>query len=140
MTEVYFDGASAGHPGPSGAGIFINDKKGRVKQFSIPLGIMSNHEAEFHAFIIALKLCLENQLKTASFRTDSKLIDDAVQKMYVKREPFASLLKEAEQYMKQFDLFFIKWIPSKQNKVADQLAKLAIQKNDQFIDHSSVFR
>lgn len=38
MYEVYIDGASAGNPGPSGAGIFMK-KDGEVEQYSIPLGI-----------------------------------------------------------------------------------------------------
>ncbi len=37
-------------------------------------------------------------------------------------------LEEALQYIKNFDLFFIKWIPSSQNKVADELARKAIYK------------
>ena len=37
MIEVYIDGASAGNPGLSGAGIFINNN-GSVERYSIPLG------------------------------------------------------------------------------------------------------
>lgn len=129
MVDVYFDGASAGNPGPSGAGVFINYKNGQVERFSIPLGEMSNHEAEFRAFIIALRLCIEKGLKSVSFRTDSQLIDDAVANGFAKREPFAIFYKEAETHMRQFELFFMKWIPSRQNKNADELAKLAIRKN-----------
>ena len=58
LIEVYIDGASAGNPGPSGAGIFIKGQ-GTADKYSIPLGIMSNHEAEYHAFIIALEICLQ---------------------------------------------------------------------------------
>ncbi|HVH96245.1 MAG TPA: RNase H family protein, partial [Bacillus sp. (in: firmicutes)] len=54
MIEIYFDGASAGNPGPSGVGVFIN-ANGKVERFSSPLPEMSNHEAEFHAFICALE-------------------------------------------------------------------------------------
>lgn len=56
MIEVYIDGASAGNPGPSGAGIFIKGQ-GAHEKYSLPLGIMSNHEAEFHALIKALEIC-----------------------------------------------------------------------------------
>ena len=61
MIEVYIDGASAGNPGPSGAGIFIKGN-GTAEKYSIPLGMMSNHEAEYHAFIKALEICLEKGL------------------------------------------------------------------------------
>lgn len=130
MIEVYIDGASAGDPGPSGAGIFIKEGNGKVIRHSIPLGTMSNHEAEYQAFVIALKICVENSYQTVSFRTDSKLIDEAVEKRYVKNKIFQPFLEEALELIEQFQLFFMKWIPSSQNKSADELARKAIRLND----------
>lgn len=130
MIEVYIDGASAGNPGPSGAGIFIKGN-GSAEKFSIPLGMMSNHEAEYHAFIKALELCLEKGYShsVVSFRTDSELVNKAVEKEFAKNKLYAPLLEQALKLSKQFDLFFMKWIPSIENKVADELARLAIRKN-----------
>lgn len=130
MIEVYIDGASAGNPGPSGAGIFIKGH-GTAEKYSIPLGIMSNHEAEYHAFIKALEICLEKGFShsVVSFRTDSELVNKAVEKEFAKNKLYAPLLEEALQLSKQFDLFFMKWIPSIENKVADELARQAIRKN-----------
>lgn len=130
MIEVYIDGASAGNPGPSGAGIFIKGN-GTAEKFSIPLGVMSNHEAEYHAFIKALEICLEKGYShsVVSFRTDSELVNNAVEKEFVKNKLYAPLLETALQLSQQFDLFFMKWIPSIENKSADELARLAIRKN-----------
>lgn len=130
MIEVYIDGASAGNPGPSGAGIFIKGN-GKAEKFSIPLGIMSNHEAEYHAFIKALEVCLEKGYShsVVSFRTDSELVNNAVEKEFAKNKLYAPLLEQALQLSRQFDLFFMKWIPSIENKSADELARLAIRKN-----------
>lgn len=130
MIEVYIDGASAGNPGPSGAGIFIN-AHGVTEKYSIPLGNMSNHEAEFHALIKALNICFNNGYvdSVVSFRTDSELVNKSVEKAFVKNKLFAPLLDEALSLTKKIDLFFIKWIPSTENKVADELARLAIQQN-----------
>jgi ribonuclease HI len=128
LIEVYIDGASAGNPGPSGAGIFIKGN-GINKKYSIPLGTISNHEAEFQAFLHALKICLEHKFSVVSFRTDSELVNRAVEKEFVKNEIYAPMLQEALQLSKQFDLFFMKWIPSRENKVADELARKAIQKS-----------
>lgn len=128
MIEVYIDGASAGNPGPSGAGIFIKAHEKQEKH-SIPLGVMSNHEAEFHALIHGLELCIEKDWNVVSFRTDSELVDRAVEKEYVKNELYSPLLAHILSLIKKFDLFFLKWIPSKENKVADQLARAAIRKN-----------
>lgn len=129
MLEVYIDGASAGNPGPSGAGIFIKGN-GKVERFSIPLGIMSNHEAEFHAFIHALKICIEKGYKIVSFRTDSDLVNKAVEKEFVKNKAYVSLLEESLSLTKEFDLFFMKWVPSSENKTADELARAAVRKNN----------
>lgn len=129
MIEVYIDGASKGNPGPSGAGVFIKGVQPPV-QLAVPLGIMSNHEAEYHALLTALKYCTEHNYKIVSFRTDSQLVERAVEKQYVKNPLYAPLLDEALKMIQQFDLFFIKWIPSSQNKAADELARKAIQKNE----------
>nr|WP_295971936.1 reverse transcriptase-like protein [uncultured Bacillus sp.] len=127
MIEVYFDGASAGNPGPSGAGIFINEN-GKLEHYSIPLNNMSNHEAEFHAFLNALQICREKGYQTVSFRTDSELVNRAVEKEFVKNPVFAPLLEKALKLIQEFDLFFLKWISSKENKNADELARAAIHK------------
>lgn len=128
MIEVYIDGASAGNPGPSGAGIFIKNN-GQVERFSIALGCMENHEAEYRAFIHALKLCIDKGYKTVSFRTDSQLVNRAVEKEFAKNKKFAPLLEEALELTGKFDLFFMKWVPSSENKAADELARAAIHKN-----------
>lgn len=129
MIEVYIDGASSGNPGPSGAGIFIRGH-GSGEQYSIPLGSMSNHEAELNAFLHALQICCEKEYKIVSFRTDSQLVSQAVEKRFIKKEIYSTTFDVAIQLIDNyFDLFFIKWIPSSQNSVADKLARKAIQDN-----------
>lgn len=129
MIEVYIDGATAGNPGPSGAGILIKGN-GEHHRYAIALGIMTNHEAEYHALLHALKICLEKKYTSVSFRTDSQLVDRAMNQEYVKNKAFAPLLEEALKLSSQFDLFFIKWIPSSQNAGADQLARQAINQKE----------
>lgn len=126
MIEVYIDGASKGNPGPSGAGVFIKGIKEPVF-LSIPLESMSNHEAEFHALLIALEYCVKNELSIVSFRTDSKIVEQSIDKKYSKNEIFIPLLEKSLLLINQLDLFFIKWIPSNLNKVADELARKAIK-------------
>lgn len=129
IVEISIDGASAGNPGLSGAGIVINYKNGQVDHFSIPLGMMSNHEAEYHALIEALKICKEKKIHAVTVRTDSQLLDDTIEKRFAKKVLFKALLAETLKYIDEFELFFMKWVPSNQNKKADELARQAIRKN-----------
>ncbi|MDQ0155145.1 reverse transcriptase-like protein [Robertmurraya andreesenii] len=130
MIEVYIDGASAGNPGPSGAGIFIKGN-GILENYSIPLGVMSNHEAEFSCLIKALGICLEKGYRIVSFRTDSELVNRSLEKEFVKNAAYKPFLEEALHLRGEFDLFFMKWIPSAENKMADQLARAGIHKNSE---------
>ncbi|GIN38117.1 MULTISPECIES: reverse transcriptase-like protein [Heyndrickxia] len=128
MVEVYIDGASAGDPGHSGAGIFIKNN-GQVERYSFPLGILNNHEAEFHALIKALEICQSKKYSIISVRSDSTAVVHAVEKKFAKKEKYRVLLNQVLSLTKTFDLFFIKWVPSSENKTADELARQGIRLN-----------
>ena len=126
VIEVYTDGASSGNPGKSGAGVFIK-ANGKVYEYSIPLGVLSNHEAEFHAVIKALEICKTSfPGEILSFRSDSQIVVHTIEKDYTKNQTFLPLLEEIREYSKEFSYFFIKWIPEKQNQHADRLARKAL--------------
>lgn len=126
MIEVYTDGASSGNPGISGAGVYIK-AHGEVKASSFPLGIMSNHEAEFHAVLKALDVCLACfSGDILSFRSDSKIVVDTIESGFTKNPVFKPLLAAINEKASHFPHFFIKWIPEKQNQHADRLARQAI--------------
>lgn len=58
MMEIFVDAASAGNPGLSGAGIVLS--QGELhEQLAIPLGTMTNHEAEFIAIKLGLRRAVE---------------------------------------------------------------------------------
>lgn len=126
MIEVYTDGATSGNPGNSGAGVYIK-ANGKKYEYAFPLGVMSNHEAEFHAVIKALEVCADSfQGEILSFRSDSKLVVDVVENGFTKNQTFLPLLAKVEEEANKFPYFFIKWIPEKSNQHADRLAKKAI--------------
>ncbi|KIL48008.1 reverse transcriptase-like protein [Jeotgalibacillus campisalis] len=128
MIELFIDGASAGSPGRSGAGIFI--KNGQQSQkHSIPLGELTNNEAEFEALIHGLTLCLPFKNNIISCKSDSQAVIGAVEKQFIRNKQYAHYLKKITDLTDQYPLFFIKWIPSKENKVADELARKAIHQN-----------
>ncbi len=126
--EIYVDGASAGNPGPSGIGIFIKHD-GKTESFSIPIGDHSNQEAEFLALIEGMKLCTARGFESVSFRTDSDIVERAAELEAVKNKAFQPFVDEIIRLKAGFPLFFIKWIPGRQNQTADQLAKKAVRLN-----------
>lgn len=131
MIDVFTDGASSGSPGISGAGIYIKDAQ-HTKEFSIPLSILTNHEAEFQAVIEALKICIQHYpTEIIALQSDSQLVVDAIEKRFVKNKLYEPFLNEILELINQFAHVFAKWIPAKQNFHADRLAKQAIlqQKN-----------
>ncbi|RUL55538.1 MULTISPECIES: ribonuclease HI family protein [Lysinibacillus] len=127
MLEIYIDGASAGNPGPSGIGIFIKGE-GHLLKFSEYIGETNNHIAEFTALLRALEEAKKLGSTLVSVRSDSKIVVSSIEKQYVKNEEFKPYLEKAITLSEQFDLFFIKWVPEKENKAADALAREAIQK------------
>lgn len=56
MIEVYIDGSSKGNPGPGGAGIVIKNAASQemLSRHGIPLGHVTNNQAEFLALKHAL--------------------------------------------------------------------------------------
>ncbi len=127
MLEIYIDGASAGNPGPSGIGIFIKGEGHHIK-ISEYIGETNNHIAEFTALIRGLEEAMKLNATLISLRSDSKIVVASIEKCYVKNEQFKPLLERALTLIQQFELFFIKWIPEKENRAADALAREAIQK------------
>ncbi|MGY0692438.1 ribonuclease HI family protein [Virgibacillus sp. FSP13] len=126
MIEVYTDGASSGNPGTSGAGIYIK-ADGNIHEFSFPLSTLSNHEAEFEAVLKALQVCKEHfPDEILSFRSDSRIVVDVVEKDFTKNQTFLPYLEKIRAEASSFPHFFIKWIPEKKNNHADQLARKAI--------------
>lgn len=128
MIVVFIDGATSGNPGRSGAGI-ITISDGEKQEYSVALGVLSNHEAEFYAVLEALKIC-EKAFpdEILSFQSDSQLVVQAIEKQFVKNILYQPILQMILDKTTSFPYFFIKWIPTKQNR-ADELAKQAIHLN-----------
>lgn len=130
MIEVYTDGATQGNPGLSGAGIYIKEQ-GHVAEYTIPLGTLSTHEAEFQAVIQALKICQQAYPgEIISCRSDSKIVVDTIEKNHTKNKTYLPLLKQINELGSMFPYFFIKWISNQNNRQADRLAKEAIHLNE----------
>lgn len=128
MINVLIDGATSKQSQKSGAGIVIK-ANGNVFEYAIPLGNITNHEAEFLALFKALQICARDfPEQIIAVQSDSQLVVQAIEKKYVKNELYQSIFNEIIKLADTFPYFFIKWIPNEQNKHADRLAKQAIAK------------
>ncbi len=112
MLRIYVDAATKGNPGESGGGIVYLTDQSR-QQLHVPLGIVSNHEAEFKVLIEALKQAIANEdnQQTVLLHSDSKIVVQTIEKNYAKNEKYQPYLAEYQQLEKNFPLLLIKWLP-----------------------------
>lgn len=85
MLRIYVDAATKGNPGESGGGIVYLTDQSR-QQLHVPLGIVSNHEAEFKVLMEALKQAIANEdnQQTVLLHSDSKIVVQTIEKTMLK--------------------------------------------------------
>ncbi len=125
LAKIYFDAATKGNPGVSACGVVIVTEDAR-HTFTKVLGEMDNHSAEWEALLFALEQAEALTVENALVFTDSQLIEDAVNREFVKNTRFKPYLSAYLQSAARFELAFVKWVPRAQNKAANQLAQDAL--------------
>jgi len=147
MIEVYIDGSSKGNPGPGGAGIVIVDASTQeiLRAQGIPLGSVTNNQAEFlalkHALIEQKRRCL---LELAiSIFTDSQLVVGIFSQNWKARANL-ELVMEIRSLLKEFPQLTFAYVRghngNRGNELADSLAQKAAETqkgNDQAGEKSS---
>lgn len=130
MIRVSIDASVDGQFGVAGIGILWIEN-GQQRQIAIPLmHKMDNHEAEFWALHQLLTLIIQEE-KTAELiicHTDSKVVYEAVQKRFHKRDPYKQILGQILTLLEQVPQFNLQWVSDQQNKGADRLARQAMRK------------
>jgi ribonuclease HI len=127
---VFADGASRGNPGASSIGAVVYDETGREAHVvSRRIGRATNNEAEYQAAIAGLEAALALGVQHVELRMDSQLVVRQLIGHYKVRNPrlqplFARLL----ELRRRFDVFDANSIPRGQNRRADELANLALDK------------
>ena len=125
------DGASRGNPGPSGAGIVIEDADGmKLKAMHRWLGTMTNNEAEYHALIDGLKAVQPWQPDELEVCLDSKLVVEQMRGTYRVKEPrMQDLNARAKTLADSFARIEFRHVEREQNHRADYLANMAIDEH-----------
>lgn len=130
MLKIYSDAAVSQKNKCSGAGIVVVGEN-LYEQLSIPLPlILDNHLAELYAFHEAVKWTIDNDRTSewTTFYTDSQLVAEAINKNYLKKNDYLAVFNSITVLLNQLSYYEVKWIPEKNNKGADNLAKQAIAK------------
>jgi ribonuclease HI len=134
MIEIYIDGSSKGNPGPGGAGIVIKDTFTQeiLNTHGIPLGHVTNNQAEF----LALKYAL-TQLKTRNLSgcavnilTDSQLVVGIFSQNWIARANL-DLVLEIRELIRDFPHLTFAYVRGHNgnpgNELADSLAQKAAE-------------
>ena len=132
MIEVYIDGSSKRNPGPGGAGIMIQDAatKEIIGTRGIPLGHVTNNQAEFLALKHALLELQKRNLSEHSNKifTDSQLVIGIFSQNWKARANL-ELVTEIRDLLKEFPKLTFAYVRghngNQGNELADSLAQLA---------------
>ena len=127
--QVFCDGASRSNPGDASIGVSIVLDGKEVHVISKKIGIATNNEAEYQALIDGLNFCIDNSIKEIDVFLDSNLVVEQVNKNYkVKAENLKVLNSKVDELIQEFNFIKINHVYREENKRADQLANMALDK------------
>ena len=127
--QLYCDGASRSNPGDASIGISILLDGKEVHTISKKIGIATNNEAEYQALIDGLNYCVDNSIKEIEVFLDSNLVVEQVNKNFkVKAENLKELNSKVDDLIQEFNFIEINHVYREENKRADQLANMALDK------------
>ena len=129
MIEINMDAAFKPDTKEGGIGITIKSEPPTHLKLYIE-HVWDNHQLEFMAMRQSLKYIVDQgwQNHVLVLRSDSKIVVQSIDKAYVKDALYHPILTEILELMEHISLVFVKWIPEKQNRGADQLARQALLK------------
>ena len=130
--EVWTDGTSRpkliskknkGKDGPSAVAIIIKESKVAIYQQSFYVGVIDNNQAEYEAFIRAVKYALTLNIEHAKFHTDSKMVEKQMNKVYsVHSDAIIPYYHKAKELLQQLPSWEVILIPRAENYEADKMA------------------
>ena len=127
---AHIDGGARGNPGPAGFGVVIEDHAGRkldeIAQF---LGRTTNNVAEYSALLVALEYALSHRFRAVKILSDSELLVRQMRGEYkVRNAALLELFQKAKAMTRELDWFRVEHVPREQNREADRLANIAMDK------------
>lgn len=127
---AHIDGGARGNPGPAGYGVVIEDHAGRrIEQLNEYLGLQTNNFAEYSGLIAALEYAVRHQFRAVKVLSDSELLVKQIKGQYkVRAAPLLELYAKAKALIRELDSFNIQHVRREQNREADHLANIAMDR------------
>lgn len=135
--NIHIDGGARGNPGTAGAGVLIEDERGRtLLEAGYFLGHMTNNMAEYNALLRALVDAEKLGATVLHIFSDSELLVRQINGDYrVKNQKLVPLFKQASTRLRSLKDWRVHHIPREQNHRADALANEAMDAGDDVILH-----
>lgn len=132
LWRAHVDGGCNPNPeGVMGLGVHLVDPAGNVSAqlAEQPGGRGTSNTAEFHAVLRALQEAKRKGARRLEVVADSRLtVGMLTGRMRAHKAHLADLLKRVRREQEDFDEVLYRWVPREQNKDADRLASLAIER------------
>lgn len=127
---LFFDGCSKGNPGRGGSGAVLYEKDIGVWSASAYVGDrVTNNVAEYHGLILGLKEARDRGIKHVTVRGDSMLVVQQMRGEYTVRSAnLRPSYNEAKALAAQFDTISFHHVYRDQNKRADALSNMGLEK------------
>jgi ribonuclease HI len=127
---AYVDGASRGNPGPASYAVILRGPDGATCfEAGKYIGRATNNVAEYYGLITALDYAVSQGISRLLVRSDSELLVRQMQGLYkVKSADLQPLHERARKLARSFAYFGIEHVPREQNREADELANVALDR------------
>lgn len=118
-----FSKKNKGKDGPSACSVIVKQNNEIIYQESFYAGIIDNNQAEYCAFIKAVKYVLDLKVDTVVFYTDSNLIEKQMTGKYqAHKDSIKPYYNEAKSLLNKIGSWKVVWVPREENREADKLA------------------
>lgn len=130
MLQVHCDGGSRSNPGHAAYGFVVKSDSKIIKREGGYIGITTNNIAEYEAVVKALSW-LEKDFKgeDLEFYLDSNLVVSQLNGLFkVKNSKLRDYVVKIRTLLPSFKTVSFSYIPRLQNKQADQMVNIALDK------------
>jgi len=124
------DGASRGNPGPAAYAVVFRAPDGsKLCEFAKTIGRETNNIAEYYGLVAALDYAASHGIRALRVRSDSELLVRQMQGRYkVRNAALKPLHERAQKLVRALDYFVIEHVMREQNRDADALGNLALDR------------